>query len=795
MAEFLSVLLDPSQARLSQDLLSTLVSGRDWDPTYSANCWIDPVTNTLMLEPAPVNASWTTTNTGIFAKYTLSDFGLSSPWVLQSADPSGSTAGDFMYLSSNPSGAGGTGPTVGVNQPICFEYFPQKGTAGSFEIARFGWSNTGDSTNGVAVRWYNDGSAEVWKGGYLVGSYSGGGGSPNYFDQMLAQSRLLGGGASPQVPSGYIKVMMIPCRDRELLVVSSAGASFCHVFQDLPEGTANLTITPAETLWFYVPSPVQANVRIAKIQFQSSGVAYGYPSNWRFTPPSGTPTFVVFEALSDVSGNAVASVVTPATNPYGLANPEQICLTLTGAAGPNWTPFVYGAQAYFPSETNNTAEPVGGALDLLPYVMGFTLDVSDTIAGTRATVKLKQPAAIAAAGGTAITTMCHRAIQIFDENTMLINGISDPPHYTDSYGFDPASYDINQEIEIEVRDLWKLAEEYIFSDPIPLDGLSLIEAYTLVAETVGIPTSLVYVSPSASGFILPFTPVSGGDWAFLCDVGDKAAEILDKLHQTYASTWFHGFRPNPTPDSPPRLCLIDPADTSDSGLPVAAAVELYESSAAAVSGGVSDANIWKTLYRSYKTQILEPESNDIWVTGRDPRGGKPIVAHKADTASQAVTTAVASRPANWLGFIRKYAWVDPSITTISVAEFVVGLLFPKLTAARTMVEFEAEYQPGVWRGDLVTLHRATGDPVTVRIKTFSGTYDNVGGTSTDPNGVWRPCKYVGEVGPLVAPLDVHGTSLLAIASNWNMLKALSKFRVFDNGEVMARRPVLNQQEV
>ncbi len=740
-----------------------------------------------MLCPAPLYPDWVASTSGIYTKWTKSSYTTltdSGNWLSQDADQGGPFI-QYNGASGNTAGLQGIGPSVGINQPMVVEYFPQKGTNGKIEALSFGWSNTGDGTSGPSIRVYNNGDMDVWLDNALVGTYSGGGNSPDYFSQALPVGTTLAGGAQSGQAYGYNRIMLIPCRDRELLVVSSGGASFCHIFQNLPEGIGGQTITPAATFWFYVPAPVFAEIRIAPLQFAASGYVCGTPTNWRFAPPSGSPTFDVFEAISDASGQVTASVITPATNPYGLANPVQVKLTLTSAAAPNWTPFVYGCRAYYDQQTQNTAAV---NLELLPYITAFTLDVSDSIGGTKATVTLQQPAAIASAGGVGITTMCHRALQISDEAGMMLNGVAEPPHWTDSYGFTPAAYDGNQEIEIEIRDLWKLCEEYIFSDPIPLDGLTLGDAYVLVAEMIGIPNSQIYVSSTAGSFTLPFTPVSGGDWGFLCDVGDKGSEILDKLHQTYASTWFHGFRPSGT--NPPVLCLIDPADSG--GLPSTASVTLYPSVAMATAASTT----WKHVYRSYRTQILEPETNDLYVVGRDPRGGKPIVAHKADTASQAVTTAVASRPSNWLGFIRKYSWVDPSITTIGAAQYALGLLYERLTPARELVEFECEYLPGIWRGDLVALVRPDSSTVTVRIKTFSGSFEHLGtfGSSSTPNAVWRPCRYVGEVGSVIAPLDVLGTTLGAIAAAWHTLRILRKNMIKDHGEIFARRPILNQQE-
>lgn len=812
----LSIKLDPAQDRLSVDTLSTLVSGRDWDPTASsADVWIDPVTNTAMLRPAPQYAAWSTTTTGIYAKYGRSDFSFltdSGNWVDQAVD----TGGPFMYYkATNTAGLQGTGPTLGINQAFAVEMFNQGATNSPYGILDVGVSGTADSTTGVALRFYADGKADVYKDGHKVGSYSISGGSPNYFDSYLAVAQQLGGGSVPQAPRAYQTIMVIPCRDRELLVISSQGGGFCHVFEDLPEGVPNQTITPNATLWFQVLQPAAANLRFAKLQYASTGFIVGYLSNWRKTPCATAiaagPNKIVYQDLSSASllpGTSLATLTVmdslggrPAPispNPYALVNPVQLKLVLTHGTAPYWTPFVYGCRAaYGPDDTwthVQTAAPGGGAIDLLPFVQSFHMEVNDTVGGTQISMVLHKPAAIdtAASYTTAITTQCQRPFQISDETWMIVNGVNDAPHWTDSYGFDAAGYDSNQEFEIVVRDWWKLAEEYMFSDPIPLDGLTLLRAYKLVAQMIGIPTSLVYVSASASSVTLqPCGTCSGGDFAVMIDVGDKGSEWLDRLHQTYASSWFHGFRPHA--GGLPRLCMIDPADVTADGLPSSPGIILYPSLELAQAAGTG----WQNVYRSYKIQVLEPEANDLCVSGRDPRTGKPIVAHKADSASQTVITAPGSRPSNWLGYIRKYGWIDSTLTTIGIVTQVLNLLFSRLTVTRTIIEFECEYMPGLWRGDLVQLNRVTGDPVIVRLKTFSGTVDHVAksGDSTEYDMIWRPCKYVGEVGSLVCPLDVPGTNARSIGMNWNQLKALSKQRVFDGSEVIARRPVINRQEI
>lgn len=819
MSSLLSIKLDVPQGRLSVDGLSTLVSGRDWSPTQRSNVFVDPITNTAMLTPACTEAAWATSGTGIYAKLGIGDFATlsdSGNWFAQSADQ----GGPFMsHWGANTAGLQGiTATSWPANQPMVVEYFTQAGTNGRYVALEFGWSATGDGSSGVSMRVYSDGGAEVWKdgGSTPVGTYSTAGKGPDYFIGEASQGMQLGGGATQQAQnSRYNLLLLLPCRDRELLVISSGGGGFSHVFEDLAEGVGGLTITDSAPFWFNVPATAMPNIRISPCRFESTGTICGVTSAWRNAPSGPTPTvanggLIVYRQLSDPapsdsSGSAIVpSLAASPPNPLSIPNPVQLTVTLNGTGFS--TPFIYGLRAQYPPQVETTATPSGqpDGLELLPYVTACRFEVSDTVGGTRVSLGLMQPSAIEGAGATGIATMSSRAYRVFDESGMMIDAISEPPYWTDGFGIGDDAYDRVQEIEIELRDKWKLAENYRFSDPVPLDGFTLASAYAYVATMCGIASGPaydgstgVYCSPSCASFDIPREPgtSSGNGFGLAIDVGDTAAEWLDRLHQTFAATYFHGFRPNPVSGATPVLSLIDPTDTTAGfSLPSTPSITLYASLAAAVEAGKG----WQQVMRSYQTQLLEPEANDIYVMGIDPRTRKPIVAHKADLAGQAVTAAVTARPANWLGTVRKYAWIDPSITTVGLALACLELLYARLTPQRHIVEFECEYLPGVWRGDLIQLVPQSGTPINVRIKTFRGAFEHLG-TSADssgPDAVWRPCTYVAEppIAGLESPLDVAGATVRSIASNWHSLKALSRQTVIDNGDIAARRAILNWRE-
>lgn len=700
--------------------------------------------------------------------------------------------------SGNTSGLRGkTTSTLPTNQPMVVEWFGQPTTVSPYAILECGWSSSGDGSTGVSLRFYADGRAEVWKAGLILSTYSIGGNRPDYFNPFHPATTQFGGGSTPQAPrTGYIQTVLIPFRDRELLVVSSLGGGFSHIFQDLNENEGGLTITDNAPFWFYVPAPNQANLRFAVLKYAATGTIFGIPSTWRNAPPlnlTQDPVHGVDAQIEVFQAKTVAGTLTPnvmnpgnppTTNTPPLL-PVQIRLVLDG--GPDVTPFAYGARAHFDAQQGSTVAPTSGPVDLLPFTTGFDLDVSDTVGGTRASLSLMQPSAIESAGGAGIAWQCHRSLQVADEVGLILDGICEPTHWTDSFGYDDEGYDRNQDLVLEARDPWKLAEEMVFSDPVPLDGLTLADAYRLVASMIGLPS--VYVSPAASGFILSDAgSVSGGNWNIMIDVGDKGSYWLDRLHQTYAATWFHGFRPNRVhPSDPPVLCLIDPADTdADYGLPVTPSVTLYRK--------VEEATVLSTVYRSLKRQVLEPETNDIWVIGCDPRSRKPIVVHlqTTDMATDAdPSVPPESRSRNWLGFLRKYGWVDPTLTSDAACQHVATILAGRLPFAREIVEFECEFQPGIWRGDLVSLDRGEGDPLQVRIKAFRGSFEHVGtfGDATSPDGLWRPFRYIGELTPHVSPLDVTGSNVRTIGLNWNLCKAVSKQRLFAGGDQVSRRPI------
>ena len=299
-----------------------------------------------------------------------------------------------------------------------------QGTSNTDPLGNVGWSSTGDATSGVCLKFYADLSADVYKNGTFLAHYAMSGQSAEYGQTD--------GQIPSQMPGQFIRLILIPCRQRELLVISSNGGGFSHIFTDISEGTTSPVITPAAPFWFFAEPGVDTTFRCALCQYVSSGNAVGKQSFWRIdpgaSPAGGFQTWVD----EDLEGCSVSCAVADGVNPFAAyannTNGVRLNLTLTGTGTPSLTPFIYGARGYTNPQVANT---VGPPLDVTSFALELSLHSADSISGVRSSLLLRDPKAIAAAGialdatnkpGALIECLSERAWQIFDDDGNQIFG-------------------------------------------------------------------------------------------------------------------------------------------------------------------------------------------------------------------------------------------------------------------------------------------------------------------------------------------------------------------------------------
>jgi hypothetical protein len=290
--------------------------------------------------------------------------------------------------------------------------------------------------------------------------------------------------------------------------------------------------------------------------------------------------------------------------------------------------------------------------------------------------------------------------------------------------------------------------DYQFREPYVFDGLDFVEAIErLLYRGAFDPTEIDIEDPSLT--LDSNARAASGEFALVAQPGDSAAQWIEKIFEIYAPNWFYGIVPNGTGT---KFMAKSPT-----GLGTTVSVVLWptveEAIAQLVTEGLATEEATKfaahRVYQGFTEARLEPEANEIRVTGINPKTRQPIQAFKRDTASQDPTTLPSARPANWLGFVRKYGYIEPKITSQTVLENCVELLYERLTPQRRLVSFETSQLirlsasgAFLWKPMRVTLKSVyDGVDATVRI----------GGLECEfPSELaWprmsRPARYFGEI--------------------------------------------------
>ena len=683
----LSLIFDHAQERMTADRLGIVASGLEWNGSIWSGTWIDPVTHTLMLRPRPLEASWYTSSVGSYAKFGLADFELASGWEERSDQH---WAGPWLALKDSATGGSlVSSADLGVNRGLYLAWFSY-GSGDTFLQTKCGWSDSGDDSAGVAFHFWTDGTVDVLKDGAVVG-----------------QGRISGSIGSDVRRHQVFEVMLLPMRGRELLVYSKSGRGFVHLFSDIDLDDESPVITPAGKFWVEV-SAGGGQLQVAPLQFSAEGFATSLKSSLVEAPLEGE-SFVEFdnEGLAGLAepfkvfGHEAFGPATEAVSiglveldgstefePDGERTDCRLRAELSSSDA-GYTPFVFGGLVAFQSQSGLT-DSVGG-VEVVDSVLECALSVPDDPTRVTLDFMLADPEGLETVVPGLISIGNRPVIASLGE-VKILDGYSSPGEL-DWHSTAEATTAL-----VEVRDAWKVLESSVFAERVPLDGLKFSEAVSMLVGRSGV-TDVVLSDPD---FTLPFAVgAEAGEWGMMIEPGDSAGDWLERLMETFTSTWTWGFRPTLEGT---QFYALEEAD-----LPSAAALKLYGSVEDAVLvGGIAVEEAHEYVFRSFRQTVVEPEATEVRVTGVDPGTGRPIQAVRTDYDAQDVGALLGARPENWLGEIRRFGLVDPGLTRVSAVEQACHSLFAKMTRLRVLAEFSSSLLVGedglpLWRGDLVEL--------------------------------------------------------------------------------------------
>lgn len=713
------VSVDFSDPRIRLRRMVHLVDGTSWDMSQSGTAvGLDPITKTIMLLPSPYHPGWQTGGAGDYARLRKADYNLTTPsaWV-EHVRPKHSA--DYYLHAINTNEKVYTGKIWDKNQPMFLSWVNYNAGNELFVQMECGWGE-GAEDGDVRLRFYSDGSLEVYRNGSLVntGNLHDNNAYPNSLDKLLPS----GGNVGTQMPDRTVDVLLIPCRRRELLILSPTEGGGCNFLFDTmdPDASPDTTsITAAGRFWWQVPEG-QATVQCAPIRFPVTGDVVGPLTRLRYPPASGGTADVT--VYSDTPGRGTVSVVGSAVIGTAISSPfvgngtvdlvrGRAYLTGDGAN----SPWVYGMSVAFAGSVENTA---GTATRIDDYILAdpqISLHVPESPSDVRFEFTCKKPAALGTVAPD-FRWMSNRPIQLALGTVPVFKGRTEKMDFTQGLGDD-----MGDRLFVSCRDRWKAFEKYIIDNPEPLDGMNLGTAIAYLVKLCGYGTADMNID--TIDFDLPkVTAASKGEWALIPNRGDMVSDWLNRLHRDFAATYYMGWKPVATDSY--KFCFQGTATLGT--IPVGTVYASQSSTA--------DPRLWARSFRSIR---LEPEANDITVRGKDPRTKGLIIAHYSDINSQDPTIAVNARPDNWLGERREYILNEPGVTTQNAANYALGILRDRLTQAQDLYEWESELlfkSSGVpvWRGDPVLIEGIG----TVRIETFTMNSVHEGSF-----GTWRPTTY------------------------------------------------------
>lgn len=723
----LKVEFDVVEPRPQFGRLMVALDGTKIDLTNSSNIWQDPATLTMMLAPLPVTAAWSTTYSGSYARYQKTDYTLitAASWKQMQIRSSG----DYYLQSLNVTERATLTTAFGVNQAVYLSlYVPGLKDTDKTVILKAGWGV--GSAGSVEVWFAANGTAQVLKSGLVVGTYERG-------DSNIAPA--VGTTKAKSSRSDFISIMMIPARRRELLVTTSDGTSFSHVFEDLDPAIQN-NILPAAAFSWLVPTG-QATVQLAKCNFETSGYVLSQIKALRYPPPVGAtfaPTYAGDNAgfgAYTFTGSVVKADGTAYT-PDGVIKSVRAKVALTGAGTGSLG--LYSTEAVYDAPVGAT---YNGTVDVTQYIQSLSIAVDEDGKATctigaiakalidagvqKPNVTSDRPVRIALGDGPAVYPAVVTYIDIF-------RGTLQPPKIefldrdtTASW----ATYVYTGTDRTGDFDLAWLVESY------PYDGVQAGIAVLDLLKIAGYDDAIAPVFIGDYPYQeLPYTTnISKGQYTLAPDYGDTVASFLDRIKQEYYSTWITGWTPTA---SGYYYQWLDVAAAS-----TASTMTLYQSISTATTAGVAEELRPQRVIRTLNSYNEEAECTQVTVIGQDPNTGIFIPYTQIDSAAEIAATAPASRPRNWRGRPVCYQYRDPALNTLDAVTAACLMLYTRLTTGRTMIEFDATFlvynnsNRPVWLGDVIKLMDTDGVAVLgnyriIAIPQIEFVQENTPGSST-----------------------------------------------------------------
>lgn len=694
---------DCPEPRIDLGRLVVSADGTSWDMGLSDDTiFADPATGTAMLAPLCFRPSWATTFTGDYYRYHKTDYTLTTAASWKENHIRG--LGDVFLEGAGVNEVVTVTTAHAANTPVFVSaYIPGIASTDTFVVLECGWNR--GAADELTVRLMGNGEVQVQKGTAIVGRY-------NRREPQLFSGRAAG--TAKAVKQTFASFCLLPCRKRDLLIVTDWGQSFAHTFEDLDSESSTNTITPAGQFYWYVPAG-KPSVQAAVVHFETAGTLIGPPVQMRYAPPALT-TFTSIGAADPVGPTTATTSATlslveedgsTAFTPDGALYVARVKIALTGDG--DGTIGYYAADLYCdPTTTTTVDDPV----DVTCALETLTLSVEETGRTTCRMSARRKNLTDAGVDRPQLTANRPFRVALLDDATPtpgeidLVRGVLNPPSIDYLERDTSASHDWSL-LTFDGQDRMAVPERMMLFT-YPYDGLALDDVVADLVTLAGWGAEVQNIESTA--FTLPYSPtVSSGEWGFVPDRGDTVAQWLDKMRADFAASWLMAWVPTTAGYA---FWFLDPGSFTNTP-----AMTLYQSTAAAISAGVSSALAPARIVRRLAAHYERPEANQVQVVGQDARTRLLIYGTYNDDASQDAGLAVASRPENWLGMVETVIHTDPALSTQEAVGRAGLLLSDRLMPGRVLIEWDSDLlvdatdDRPLWLGDVVRIMEPDGTTV------------------------------------------------------------------------------------
>lgn len=488
-------------------------------------------------------------------------------------------------------------------------------------------------------------------------------------------------------------LMIVPTADQRLLVRRNGVAGFTTIVPDEDLGGAgDDEIITAAKVKLQAPGSSMIRFQLTELAYDTStDCEYVSPVRALGTPPTDGATITATVDQLNLGGLIACNVYEgydPADPPTGIGDltpfsagdgiVDSYCIGVLINPTATCSPIFRGATVMIdPPEGTEPEDPA----DITADVTSCVIEPGENPVNTEAKLTIRD------VDDHPILGVCNRWCDVMIGDVVVLRGVlREPPAliYRDGY----RSY------EITVQSIAKFLDQPCLHSNVRFDGVAHTTAVEWLLRFAGIGATEFEIQTDTTTLPNTASQPDGSDSKLRPGIADTPMEWITRVAEMTGWEFRDGV-----------LEAVAPATIGNYGFVYLDPLARNETSAHTfvfhTSNSAGD-DAYDIIHSEARWYAQEPESNEVWVVGCNEKGER-IAAVYRDEDSQDATLTEELRPDNWLGY-RKVGLIPVKrVVTMDMLKAIALRIGTEVSQRVDLVDFEADWKPGLWRGVYVTL--------------------------------------------------------------------------------------------